>query len=559
MREALRWELTGAGLESFGRDGKPSRYEVAPPGRGELLARVDACGICFSDIKILNLGGDHPRLRGRDLTAEPVVMGHEVSLTVLDVGREVQAPFRPGDRAIVQADVYYGGQGMAMGYRLPGGFSQYVRIGREILEGDEGCYLLPVPATLGYAEAALCEPWACVEAAYRYEPRRSLRAGGSLLVALARRAEAERAVWPAEPQPGSLTLLQPTDGALPAFPSHWPDARRIGVTSLQAWAQQATGERFDDIVLLGEPTAAEVEALLPLLANGGLLNLVGRAPDEPVSVDVGRNHYEDTGIVGTEGREVGRAYEETRGAELTPGGVAWFIGAGGPMGQMHLQRSLSLPRPPRAIVATQNTGPRYRDLLERFSEPAGARGVALTVLNPKELPEEELYARLRDATGGRGFDDIVCLVPSIPALERASELLAHGGGVNLFAGVPVGTKARLDLGPIVSQRVRYWGTSGSKIADLASVVDKLAAGDLETAGVVAAVSGIHGVREGLAAVREGRFLGKTVIYPHLEALPLLSVAEVAERYSTVGARLTRGRYWNREAEAELFRLFGAGS
>ena len=55
---ALRWELTGAGLEKFGRGGEPSLYEVAPPGPGELLARVDACGICFSDIKILTLGGE---------------------------------------------------------------------------------------------------------------------------------------------------------------------------------------------------------------------------------------------------------------------------------------------------------------------------------------------------------------------------------------------------------------------------------------------------------------------------------------------------------------------
>jgi threonine dehydrogenase-like Zn-dependent dehydrogenase len=179
---ALRWELTGAGLENFGRDGEPSLHEVAPPGPGELLARVDACGICFSDIKILNLGGEHPRLRGRDLARDPVVMGHEVSLTVVGVGPGLSAPFQPGDRAIVQADVYYNGRGMAMGYRLPGGFSQYVRIGREILEGDEGCYLLPVPSSLGYSEAALCEPWACVEASYRYRPRRSLRPDGALLV-----------------------------------------------------------------------------------------------------------------------------------------------------------------------------------------------------------------------------------------------------------------------------------------------------------------------------------------------------------------------------------------
>src|SRR5207249_1506113 len=71
------------------------------------------------------------------------------------------------------------GRGMAFGYLLPGGFSQYALVGREVLFGDEGCYLLPVDPGLGYAEAALCEPWACVEAAYRYEPRRGLLRGGA--------------------------------------------------------------------------------------------------------------------------------------------------------------------------------------------------------------------------------------------------------------------------------------------------------------------------------------------------------------------------------------------
>ena len=68
---ALRWELTGAGIESLGPGGAPVSREVTRPGPGQLLARVDACGICFSDIKILNLGASHPRLRGRDLVRDP--------------------------------------------------------------------------------------------------------------------------------------------------------------------------------------------------------------------------------------------------------------------------------------------------------------------------------------------------------------------------------------------------------------------------------------------------------------------------------------------------------
>ena len=61
----------GAGLESLGQADSPLCRRVPQPGPGELLVRVDACGICFSDIKILNLGGSHPRLCRSCLPARP--------------------------------------------------------------------------------------------------------------------------------------------------------------------------------------------------------------------------------------------------------------------------------------------------------------------------------------------------------------------------------------------------------------------------------------------------------------------------------------------------------
>src|SRR5262245_34559154 len=106
---AARWELCGAGLESVSL----ARRAVRAPGPGELLLRVDACGICFSDIKILNLGDQHPRLLGRDLEREPVVMGHETAMTVVAVGSDLREKFTPGSRFIIQADVYYQGQNVA--------------------------------------------------------------------------------------------------------------------------------------------------------------------------------------------------------------------------------------------------------------------------------------------------------------------------------------------------------------------------------------------------------------------------------------------------------------
>ena len=107
--------------------------------------RHDACGICFSDIKIINLGPGHPRLQGRDMQAEPVVMGHEVALTVVGMSGTTSKVNLPiGQRFIIQADVYYKGANPAYGYQLDGGMAQYGVVTKEVLQGDEGCYLLPI-------------------------------------------------------------------------------------------------------------------------------------------------------------------------------------------------------------------------------------------------------------------------------------------------------------------------------------------------------------------------------------------------------------------------------
>ena len=108
------------------------------------IARIDAVGLCFSDIKLISAGSTHPRIEGRNLAKSPTVPGHEVAMTIVGVGDKWKGKFTLGSRYIIQADIYYKGKGVAFGYAIPGGLSQYAVIGTEILEGDEGCYLLPV-------------------------------------------------------------------------------------------------------------------------------------------------------------------------------------------------------------------------------------------------------------------------------------------------------------------------------------------------------------------------------------------------------------------------------
>jgi L-sorbose 1-phosphate reductase len=83
-------------------------------------------------------------------------------------------------------------------------------------------------------------------------------------------------------------------------------------------------------------------------------------------------------------------------------------------------------------------------------------------------------------------------------------------------------------------------------------VDKTLQGQLEPARALGAVGGMGAARDSLEALVEGRFAGKIVIYPHLQDLPLTSIADLAMRDPDVGARLDPSGAWTTAAEAALF-------
>lgn len=467
-----RWHLRGAGLENVGdpQTHGPETLPLPEPGPDQILVRHDAVGICYSDIKIIALGGEHPRLQGRDLQRDPVVMGHEVALTVVKAGANHVNTFKPGQRFIVQADVFYNGVNLAYGYALPGGMAQFGLVGPEVLQGDEGCYLLPIHDTTGYAEAALVEPWACVEAAY-----------------------------------------------------HWIERAETFPT---------------DVLFHSVPTPEVFEEACRALPKGGLVYMnFKRRMARPVQVDVGRIHYDGHHFQGP---------KLNNRSELKGGGTAWFIGAAGPMGQMHVQRALQLAHPPAKIVGTDRQPERLQSLADRFGKLAKEKNVELVLFNPDDdgAPKIEELAPA-------GFDDIVVMVPSAPIIEEAFPLLAPGGVLNIFAGVARGTMATLDMSDIATKNVRIVGTTGSTIEDMKRTRDVMEQRALDTGASLAAIGGLNAFRDGLAAVKEGRFPGKTVIFPQIENLPLTALADLATVRPSVFAKLRDGRFWTAQAEAEL--------
>ena len=554
------WPLYGAGFESLGQDGGPIAVPMPEPGPDELLVRHDACGLCFSDIKVIKQGQEHTRIF-KDMQTDPVVLGHEVSMTVVKVGEALQDQYEPGQRFIIQADIYKDGVNYAYGYMIQGGLSEYGIIDQRVLNGDDGNYLLPVQPETGYAESALTEPWACVIATYELSYRTGLKPGGTMWIIGTPQAEPEYAIsggFDAEMHPDRVIL---TD--VPEAFATWIRARAaelgIEVVKKDGLATEdypsicdLAPDAVDDIVVLGADADA-IEAASPLLAMHGIVCIMGKkALERRVDVDVGRIHYHRWTYVGSTGNDVAKAYSAhpVRSA-LKPGGRALFVGAGGPMGRMHVQRAIQREDGPGLIVCTDVSDLRLQDLDESFRPEAEARDVTLVTLNPMN---REAYAAAMAGYADPGFDDIIVLAPVPAVISEASTYLAPGGVMNVFAGVLRGTMAKIDLSQVYMDDVRIIGHTASSIDDLKLMLFQAETNVLAPNRSVAAIGSLEAARDGLQALDQAVYPGKVVIFPNIVPMSITGLPELKDLMPSVYAKLRDGREWTVEAEREFLRL-----
>ena len=560
----LAWQLYGAGLDNLGKNSQPVSIPVPAPADDAILVRVDAVGLCFSDVKLIRAGSSHPRISGRDLKANPTIPGHEVSVTVVSVGNKRMKEFSVGERYIVQADVFYKGENPAFGYAIPGGFAQYALIDKRVLDGDEGCYLLPVKEDLAYAEAALIEPWACVEAAYVIADRTSVKPQGRLLLVVWNGAER----WPAlreiesllqsDARPATLSLSHDDVSTAPALVK---SARTRGIDvkkvarprELVGSLESALGNapRFDDIVLIAPPSCHTVDQCVPLLDKKGILNIVSDGLRGEITIDVGAVHYRDVRLVGSDNGTLLQQYAANTRTDLKPTGAAWFVGAGGPMGQMHVQRAVAGTTPPQIIVATDVDDARLNYLSSRYTQSARNKSIQFHALNPTRFNDQSAFEQeLLDLTGSDGFDDVIVMAPVVPAIEQAARFVAANGILNVFAGVGIGTDVRVNV-DIPFNSCRIIGSSGSSIHDLERTLHFAEQGRISPNESVAAIGGMTALRDGIEAVQKGALPGKVVIYPHVLDLPLTRLEELSIRMPAVARRLDSGGSWTRDAERAL--------
>ncbi len=263
-------------------------------GAGEVLVRIDTCGICGTDLKKIHTGSH----------AAPRVFGHEMAGTIARVGEGVRG-FAVGDRVMAFHHIPCGkcfycrkqtfaqceqykkvGTTAGVGAAAGGGFAQYIRVMDWIVgDGVTPAGLIRVPDDIPFEQAAWIEPVnTCFKAVrmLHLEPDDTVLVIGQgsigiLLAALARQSGATVLTSDMYPERHAVAAQYGLD---------WPlDARGDVVGACKA----ATEGRGVDVALVAVGADALITQATEAIRPGGRVMLFastqhGSAPFDPAAV-----------------------------------------------------------------------------------------------------------------------------------------------------------------------------------------------------------------------------------------------------------------------------------
>ncbi|MGA2916232.1 MAG: alcohol dehydrogenase catalytic domain-containing protein [Sedimentisphaerales bacterium] len=532
-----------------------SKKQVYRPGPYGILARVEAVGLCFSDLKLLKQFDLHARkgaiISGidKEILSEipsykpgkmPTVPGHEACCVIVAVGEKVIHHF-VGQRVLVETDYRWlktTGSNATFGYNFEGALQQFVLLDERIItEPQSGeSFLIPVNAGLSVSAVALVEPWACVESSYSTPERNFIKPQGKLLVVADRGCEicGISESFSVKGKPSSVYAVCP-DG------SQYDEIKRLDIVTRKIDNfDNVPAEGFDDIIYFGSQKNI-IEILNDKLATGGIINIVlaGNKISDDVSVGIGRIHYSNTRWIGTTGKNGAESYENIpQNGEIRNGEKINIIGAAGPMGQMHTIRLISLGKKDISITASDTDSGRLSVLEEKIKMVKQKNPVDLEIVNPEK-------------NAGAGQSSYFAIMA--PSAALVAESVKNGGNralINIFAGIPVNVKHKIDLNLYIEKRLFMFGTSGSRLEDMKSVLKKVTGGQLDTNLSVDAVSGMAGAVAGIRVVEKRSVTGKIIVYPGLTQMPLILLADMRKYYPAAADKLN-GNLWTKDAEKEL--------
>ncbi len=520
------------------------------PGPYQVLCKVEAVGLCFSDLKLLKQFSEHARKghvqSGIDTAIldeipsyapgdEPTVPGHETVVRVCAIGDKVK-DISIGNRYLVQTDYRWlpnTVSNASFGYNFEGGLQQYVLCDQRVITSPEGeSLLIPASEDLSASAVAMVEPWACVEHSYVAKERTSLKDGGKMLVVADNEIDEKQfiAFLGRFGRPAEITIISKSEILID-----------IGIDLVSKGdISQLEDDTYDDVIYYGNDVKTS-EALFPKIGSKGLINFVlcGEKFTEDVMSQIGRTHYGGIRFIGTTTSDPADSMQYIPASgEIRKGDKINVIGASGPMGVMHVIRNICQGVKGITVYGGGRNCDRLDKLTDMVAPLAKSNNVNYEPYNPNEKTPDVKF-------------DYTALMASVPQLVTQAVLdAAENAILNIFAGIPASVSGKIDLNAYIEKHLYMIGTSGSVLADMKSVLAKVEAGRLDTDLSVAAICGLDGAVEGIRAVENQLIAGKIIVYPFVENLGLTKLEELNDKMPEVAASLA-GKYWSKDAEGKL--------
>jgi L-iditol 2-dehydrogenase len=277
--------------------------EIPELKEGEALLKVESCGICGSDIKIIKHG--NARVKSGQ------IIGHEIAGTIIKINGTIKN-FNIGDRISVGADVpcgkcYYCNNGMAncceinfaIGHQFEGGFNQYMVLNElTIAKGP----VRKISDITDFDVASLAEPLACCINGYEraifdsFETIVIFGAGpiGMMLASLAPTYNAKNVII-VDPNAQRLNQVIKMKLATHTFNPF--------EVNIKDEVMKITSNNGANLVFTANAIRDIHEIAISLLARRGVVNLFGGLPKdaEPITISSNFIHYREAYITGSHG------------------------------------------------------------------------------------------------------------------------------------------------------------------------------------------------------------------------------------------------------------------
>ena len=218
------------------------------------------------------------------------------------------------------------------------------------------------------------------------------------------------------------------------------------------------------------------------------------------------------------------SYEHKMG--IVEGGKMALLAAVGPMGLGAIDYALHCDRRPSVLVVTDIDEEKLARAASIYTvEHAKEMGVELHYVNTAKTPDA--VATLRELTGGKGYDDVICFVPVKSVVEQADAILGFDGCLNFFAG-PIDSqfKAEMNFFNVHYSYTHIVGTSGGNTEDMREGIKLMNEGRINPATMITYVGGLDSAAETTMSLNKMPG-GKKLIYNQI-SMPMTAISDFAK-------------------------------